>query len=436
MTTAQPKNEWRGMGSAAGTRRVLMLAYYFPPCMCWPTASERAYGLARGLAELGWRPFVVTRQVGAPGCSCGAERHDPANGERPSGMDIIRVQVRRGRVRSGALGRVGGFLAGRKDDWPVKAEEMVRRSASASGVDVVWTTSGPIASVGSGAHLQRSLSVPWVADLRDGVWRNSVKTISGTGPKAWALRRRASLLSRPLRRADAVVHVWPQDARSDAGLLRRPSHVIPSAFDEREWATIHARGPAAREEEQTLRVLLAGFVYRESDAFPVFFEGARRYAESPFGRARPLRLAYMGPTFDRVQTEAEREGMAEALVDLGIVSLERSREAMRDADVLLLPTAVEGSTRSSGGKLYEYLAASTPILAIPGIDGFVADVLGRTEHGVCAPDGGAVLEALERVASGSLSVPPWPGPELDEFTWPMRARALADVFEACLGRRA
>ena len=44
-----------------------MFAYYFPPCACWPTASMRAEGLAKGLTNEGWDPIVVTR---SNGCAC------------------------------------------------------------------------------------------------------------------------------------------------------------------------------------------------------------------------------------------------------------------------------------------------------------------------------------------------------------------------------
>ena len=108
---------------------------------------------------------------------------------------------------------------------------------------------------------------------------------------------------------------------------------------------------------------------------------------------------------------------------------------MRDADALLLVTAPEGLAGSPGGKLYEYLAACRPILAVPGTDEFVADVLQRTGHGVCAPDAEAVQAALERLASGSLIAPSWPSADLEEFTWAARSRQLVDVFESCLARR-
>ena len=47
-----------------GKRSVIMFAYYFPPCVCWPTASARAEGLAAGLTEHGWAPIVVLGRMG------------------------------------------------------------------------------------------------------------------------------------------------------------------------------------------------------------------------------------------------------------------------------------------------------------------------------------------------------------------------------------
>ena len=144
----------------------------------------------------------------------------------------------------------------------------------------------------------------------------------------------------------------------------------------------------------------------------------------------------MGPTFEGFAAEAEQHGVSESSINRGMVTLARSREAMREADALLLVTAPEDQAGSPGGKLYEYLAACRPILAVPGTDEFVADILQRTGHGVCAPDAEDVQAALERLASGSLIAPSWPSADLDEFTWAARSRQLVDVFESCLAQRA
>ena len=63
-----------------------------------------------------------------------------------------------------------------------------------------------------------------------------------------------------------------------------------------------------------------------------------------------------------------------------------ARAAMVEADLLLVlpPETPEGGM--PGGKLYEYLAAGPPILAVPGTDQFVMQVLRDTDAGSGASD--------------------------------------------------
>ena len=180
-------------------------------------------------------------------------------------------------------------------------------------------------------------------------------------------------------------------------------------------------------------MLFAGHAYPDRPGYATFFEGARVYADSPQGSIRPLRIEYVGPTFDIFQVEAERTGLSHALIDRGVVSLNGSRRAMCDADALLLVTAPDTYAGAPGGKLYEYLAACRPILAVQGLDPFVADVLRRTGHGLCLGDAEAVRTALAQLAGGSLTTPSWPSPALHEFTWSNRSRQLADVFDRLQG---
>jgi hypothetical protein len=70
--------------------------------------------------------------------------------------------------------------------------------------------------------------------------------------------------------------------------------------------------------------------------------------------------------------------------DGGFVSPAQARAAMAGADVLLLLTNDAGDSGVPGGKLSDYLAARRPILAVPGTDAYVADVLRTTRAGVSA----------------------------------------------------
>lgn len=411
--------------------RVLLVAKHFPPCNCWPTASERAWGLACAISDRGWAPVVLTRRLPEGGCRCGARASDGRDRGDGATVEVIRVPVRDHGAEAmpqPLARRIQALVTASPDDWHRRALSAARRYLRERGADIVWTTSGPIGSARVGHRLQREFQIPWVAELRDSLSRAVGR---GGGTKASLLRRRASLLARPLRSANAFIHVSPQEADADAQLLRASSTVIPSGFDEPAWARVHAARSRA-DPAEPLTVLFAGHAYPGRAGYRVFFDGVARYASARRGGGRPVRVEYLGSTFERFVAEAGDAGALVDVVDRGRVSLRASREAMRDADGLVLVTAPPGCEGSPGGKLYEYLASCRPIIAVPGADGFVADLLLSTGHGVCAPDPDAVFATLDALASGSLAAPAWPSPALQPYTWTARADRLAQLLTAVL----
>ena len=112
------------------------------------------------------------------------------------------------------------------------------------------------------------------------------------------------------------------------------------------------------------------------------------------------------------------------------MSLEASRRAMMEADVLLLVTA-SGASGMPGGKLYEYGAAGPPILAVPGDDDFVSGLIRDAGIGECASTAADVADVLERVRSGALTRGSWAerSQRLAEFSWERRAARLSQLID-------
>ena len=169
------------------------------------------------------------------------------------------------------------------------------------------------------------------------------------------------------------------------------------------WQRLHAQ-PAARSDER-LQILFAGRVYPERTGYDTFFEGVRLFRDR---RAAGLavEVLYLGSSPDPFLRSAERNGVADVVTRGGVVSLEASRRAMMETDVLLLVTA-SGASGMPGGKLYEYGAAGPPILAVPGDDEFVSGLLRETGIGECASTASDVADVLERVRSGALTRGSW-----------------------------
>ncbi len=100
-----------------------------------------------------------------------------------------------------------------------------------------------------------------------------------------------------------------------------------------------------------------------------------------------VRLVYYGRDGAELLDIAADEGCAHLVEDRGFVSPDAMARRLTSASALLLLTNEAGASGVPGTKLYEYLAAHRPILAVPDVDRFVQVVLERTGAGVAA--GGA-----------------------------------------------
>ncbi len=426
-------------------RTLLMFPYYFPPCNCWPTASERSLGFARGLLHLGWRPIVVTRSLASGLCRCEADPHqpDPYRGFPEDSVHALTLRPRSAvaepRPDAGAMGRfrsrarlyrrslAGGKHRETSSDWVARAIEEGEAIIADQGVDAVWTTSGPASSVTIGHHFKRVHRLPWIADIRDSFKGKFFRPGRDVSIKRRMLYRRTLFAVRPLDLADSRVYVSEGEARSDDGLFASAAHVIESGFDTQAWQRLHAQ-PAARSDER-LQILYAGRVLPRRTGYDTFFEGVRlfrgRRAAGP-----PVEVLYLGSSPDPFLRSAERNGVADVVTLGGVVSLEASRRAMMEADVLLLVTA-SGASGIPGGKLYEYGAAGPPILAVPGDDEFVSGLIRETGIGECASTASDVADVLERVRSGALTRGSWAerSQRLAEFSWERRAARLSRLID-------
>jgi len=291
----------------------------------------------------------------------------------------------------------------------------------------VWTTSGPLSSIAIGHHFKRTHQIPWIADIRDGFRRRYFRPGLDVSIKRRVLYRKVLLGVRPLNVADARVYVSEGEARSDEGLFTSPSHVIESGFDLQAWQGLHAHPSSARPGER-LRVLFAGRVYPERTGYDIFFEGLRLFRDRR-SAGSSVAVTYLGSNPEQIIRSAERSGVADCLALGGVVTLERSRRAMMESDVLLLVTA-SGGSGMPGGKLYEYAAAGPPILAVPGDDDFVAGLLREGGLGASASTASEVAAVLDHVRSGALTSGSWEerSQRLAELSWERRAWHLSRLI--------
>jgi glycosyltransferase involved in cell wall biosynthesis len=277
--------------------------------------------------------------------------------------------------------------------WNLTAIPAAIRLARRERVDAVLTTSPPGSVHFVGAAVQKATGARWLADLRD--------------PLVAHQHRRADTAATRARQA-----ANERLARLVAGRADAISCVSEAIADE-------VRGLGARGIVRTIANGcdfddFAGLEYRRAERFRITHTGSFFGKRDP----RPFLQALHDSGLDVVARfvgdfrSADRE-WAEAL-DLGdrleLVEYAPRTESLRlqrDSEALLL-LVPEAGGRGKGvlsGKVFEYLAAGRPILAVVPPDGAAADLLRELDAGVVvAPDDvDGIRRALESLHARFLN---------------------------------
>jgi glycosyltransferase involved in cell wall biosynthesis len=304
-----------------------------------------------------------------------------------------------------------------------KAISIVRRE----GIDVVLTTSPPGSVHMIGAAVKRATGAKWVADLRDSIVRHPHRSTEGLGAFAKE-KARAGVAQLVARQADAIVtaaDAITEETRSLTPHGRVATIANGSDFDD-----------------------FAGLEYRRTDRFRLTHTGSFFGHRDP----RPFLRALQASGLDEVTARFVgdfRPGDREFLESLQLgdrvelVDYVPRRESLRlqrdsDALLLLIPEAGGRGRGILSGKVFEYLAAERPILALVPPDGAAAQLIRDTGAGVVAPpeDEEAIRHALvslhTRWQRGDLDGPPLSVEWRDRLSRASRVEELADLLKALL----
>ena len=415
-------------------RSILLVSYFYAPNA--GAGAHRPTSMAKYLRRMGHRVTVLTT------AAWGSLPDDSTEGiVRAYDLQLARARLA-GRTRMEA-----DFAAGIYSDRPHPLSYVIPPEPSvvawapfalARGArlqrhapfDCVLTTS-PIESVHVVGYALQRLGVPWVADIRDGWVFESLRP-------EWPLRlqRRLDewLEATTLGAADAVVAVHRalvDDLRTRHGI--QAVH-ISNGWDPDLLPAAEPYLDAMRrllDPERVSLVHTGRLAAADRDPRPLLTALRELATEEPDSAAR-LELVIAGPT-----TEAELAlldaDLAPARVLLaGSVSRPEAIALQRSADALLLLTAGT-RTFEAPGKLFEYLAAGKPIVALAE-GNEAARILAEVGAGIaCSPrDVGAIKAALlELLTDGIEKGDP---AAVERYTYPRLAEFMeAVVQQACSG---
>lgn len=309
----------------------------------------------------------------------------------------------------------------------------VRRLVRERAIDCVVTNGPPDSTHLLGLALGRRRPA-WVLDMEDG-WR--FEPLREPWPTRMQDRLDAALERRVAHAADGGVGLAEPIAVDLATRLGAHASYVPNAWDPDLDAAVDAATTPELEPGTFSLVHPGGLSHgRRRDPRPLFAALGALAREAPEDAAR-LRLVLAGrlSAADAALLD-ELPAETRALVrHVGALSREQAVALQRRADALLL--IVTGEHRSQvTGKLFEYLAAGRPILALAD-DNEAARIVRATGTGVVVDpsDAAAIAAALRAAIAGELAGAYAPR-GVDAYRFPGPAKAMAEAIEAAIERRA
>jgi hypothetical protein len=373
--------------------KVLIITYHFPPR---PTvASLRPLGLARYLPEFGWDAVILTAALpGRPDPQfevVETQHRDSAVlgwGKRLFKLDpeqSLMAQIaqlkKKLRIRSerspldvllAAIGEVTAYPDPQKG-WrrvAVQAGEDILRQQN---IKAMISSSSPVTSHIVARRLKDEFKTPWVADFRD-LWTQNYYY-----PYSRLRRMRERKLEvKTISAADALVTV-SQPAADDLHSLhkQKPVHSILNGFDPAEINTT----PAKLTKKFT--ITYTGNLYPGKQSPEPLFASLRDLINEGSMDASDIEVRFYGLEAGWIDKQAELYKLKDIVRQFGVVPREIVLNKQWESQLLLL--LKWNDTRQKGGysaKIFEYLAAKRPILAVGDFPDVVDDLLTETRVGI------------------------------------------------------
>ena len=289
--------------------------------------------------------------------------------------------------------------------WAARAKKAIRTRIQAP--DVIVASIGPVSCLSLGRYAYKHFGAPLVLDYRDLVTPLLDTPVKGSG----SIRDRQTkrLEAKTMKVASLVSAVTTPMCESLKAAYSLPTTLVTNGFEARDFD-----GLVYNPDPSHLQIVYSGSIYPGlRDPSPLF--KALAMVEDLDAKGKII-VDFYGKSSPEVLTAAQENGVTESIRFFGQIDHASALKAQVNADVLLLLYWNHPNERASySGKLFEYIGAKRPILAM-GIEGGVGpDLIVTNQLGVLLNEPSEIAEYLldlvaTKEARGSI-----PAPELSDM---------------------
>ena len=366
--------------------KVLIITYYWPPA--GGSGVQRWLKFVKYLQNFDIEPLVYTVE------NANYPKEDTSlNNEVPKNVKVLKQPIWEptdllfwkqknqqksdvsNAVNNGFLSFIRGnfFIPDPKVFWVNSSVKYLHKYLQENKVDVIISTGPPHSMHLIAEKLKKKNKIKWIADFRDPwtdlYYNKEFKQLS------FAKNRNLKLETSVFKNADCILTVSNALKKEFAKKATRVE-VITNGFDDEVLAENSVK------LDKKFSISYIGLLPKQSNP-KLFFKILNEICHENSAFKNDLKLNFIGDISEDVKQEILSNNLIENTNFIGYVSHKEAIEYQKKAQVLLL--LIPDVQKSEGiltGKLFEYLTAKRPILAIGPETGDLSEILKNTNAGV------------------------------------------------------
>jgi glycosyltransferase involved in cell wall biosynthesis len=366
--------------------KVLIITYYWPPA--GGSGVQRWLKFVKYLQEFGIEPVVYTVDNGNY-----VKEDASLLNEVPQNIEILKQPIWEPTTllfwkknkeikneisnvsKGGLLSFIRGnfFIPDPKKFWVKPSVNYLQKYLDKNNIDVIISTGPPHSMHLIAQKLKHQNNIKWLADFRDPwsdlYYNKDFKQLS------FAKNKNRKLEESVLKNADCILTVSSTLQKEFSKIAKRVA-VITNGFDDE---FLDAKKLIL---DTKFSISYIGLLPKQSNP-KLLFKVLKALCEENLNFKKDLQLNFIGDISEEVKVAIEENKLLQNTNFVGYVSHHKAIEYQNTSQVLLLLIPnVKNNKGILTGKLFEYLKANRPILAIGPEKGDLATILQETNSGV------------------------------------------------------